>query len=315
MSSAKTERLINLTMALLGAKRYMTKTEIFRKVAGYSGSAETMERMFERDKDELRSLGIEIDLVNNDPLFEDEIGYRISPDRFSLKPVFSPEELGILATALNLMGNSSFAEDVTRLNLKIDPLIASHENEININVDNSLLLSSELKVISEAISTRTELLFDYKKGLDVNPEKRSVYPMGLSAWRGEWYLVGFDKDRDDIRVFKLSRISSEINLIGKKGSFEIDPDFNVRDHVIMFTSSQYPVTLQVRRFTGYSLRERAQRVESINDDFDLVTIDFMDENDALKSILWFGDDIVVLEPEDLKSKVINALKRIVAAHE
>jgi proteasome accessory factor B len=83
----------------------------------------------------------------------------------------------------------------------------------------------------------------------------------------------------------------------------------------MYTASQYPVTLQVRRFTGYSLRERAQRVESINDDFDLVTIDFLDEDDALKSILWFGDDIVVLEPEDLKSKVINALKRIVGAHE
>lgn len=315
MSSAKTERLINLTMALLGAKRYMTKSEIFRKVAGYSGSPETMERMFERDKDELRALGIEIDLVNNDPLFEDEVGYRISPDRFSLKPIFSPEELGILATALNLLGNSSFANEVTRLNLKIDPLMAAQKNDPEIKIENSLLMESAIKEISEAISSRTEISFDYKKGSDIKHEKRSVRPMGLSAWRGDWYLVGFDKDRADVRVFKLSRILSEINLVGKKGSYEIDPDFNVRDHVIMYTTSQYPVTLQVRKFTGYALRERAQRVEPYSDDFDLITVYFVDENEALHSILWFGDNIVVLEPEELKLKVVNALKRIVAAHE
>ena len=75
MSSQKTERLINLTLALLATKRYLTKSEIFKNVTGYSGSAETMERMFERDKDELRSMGIEIDVKGLDPLFEDDQGY------------------------------------------------------------------------------------------------------------------------------------------------------------------------------------------------------------------------------------------------
>ena len=55
--SRKIERLINLTIALLATKRYLTKSEIFRTVEGYEGSAETKERMFERDKDDLRSLG------------------------------------------------------------------------------------------------------------------------------------------------------------------------------------------------------------------------------------------------------------------
>ena len=71
MSSEKTERLVNLTMALLASRRYMTKSEIFRRVEGYAGSQETKERMFERDKDELRSMGIEIDVGGLDPLFED----------------------------------------------------------------------------------------------------------------------------------------------------------------------------------------------------------------------------------------------------
>ena len=58
--SRKIERLINLTIALLATKRYLTKSEIFNTVEGYEGSAESKERMFERDKDDLRSLGIEM---------------------------------------------------------------------------------------------------------------------------------------------------------------------------------------------------------------------------------------------------------------
>ena len=103
MSSEKTERLVNLTMALLASRRYMTKSEIFRRVEGYAGSQETKERMFERDKDELRSMGIEIDVGGLDPLFEDEAGYRIRPEKFQFPATqFSSRELGLISTALSL---------------------------------------------------------------------------------------------------------------------------------------------------------------------------------------------------------------------
>ena len=77
--SRKSERLVNLTIALLATKRYLTKSEIFRTLEGYEGTTETKERMFERDKDDLRKLGIEIEVGSFDPLFEDEPGYRIKP--------------------------------------------------------------------------------------------------------------------------------------------------------------------------------------------------------------------------------------------
>jgi proteasome accessory factor B len=60
--SRKSERLVNLTIALLATKRWLTKAEIFANVAGYSGDSEAKDRMFERDKDDLRSLGINIEL-------------------------------------------------------------------------------------------------------------------------------------------------------------------------------------------------------------------------------------------------------------
>mgnify|MGYP003343356857 CR=1 FL=1 len=58
----------------MASRRFISKAEIFRRVSGYSGSQETKERMFERDKDDLRALGIEIEVGGHDPLFEDEPG-------------------------------------------------------------------------------------------------------------------------------------------------------------------------------------------------------------------------------------------------
>ena len=69
MSDRKTERLINLTLALLATKRYLKKSEILTNVQGYEGTQEAKERMFERDKDDLRSLGIEIEVGDLDVFF------------------------------------------------------------------------------------------------------------------------------------------------------------------------------------------------------------------------------------------------------
>ena len=98
--SRKIERLINLTIALLATKRYLTKTEIFNSVDGYEGTAETKERMFERDKDDLRSLGIEIEVGSFDPLFNDEAGYKIKQEKYQF-------ELGdISSTEVSLLFSS-----------------------------------------------------------------------------------------------------------------------------------------------------------------------------------------------------------------
>ena len=97
MASEKNERLVNLTIALLATKKFLTKTQIFKAVVGYEGSSEATDRMFERDKEELRSLGIEIEMKSIDPLFDDEIGYRILPERFR----FNIGEVDRKSTRLN----------------------------------------------------------------------------------------------------------------------------------------------------------------------------------------------------------------------
>ena len=90
----KAERLINLTMALLETRRPLSKDEIFTNVAGYSGTSEAMERMFERDKDDLRELNIEILVEAKDKYFDDEVGYRIAKNSFEMPdPDFDSAEI------------------------------------------------------------------------------------------------------------------------------------------------------------------------------------------------------------------------------
>ena len=103
MGDKKAARLINLTLALLATRRFITKEEIFRSVEGYDGNNESMDRMFERDKNDLRKLGIEIAVSELDPLFGDEVGYRINQNEFQFQlPSLSPTEAMLIASALSL---------------------------------------------------------------------------------------------------------------------------------------------------------------------------------------------------------------------
>ena len=110
MSDRKTERLINLTLALLATKRYLKKSEILTNVQGYEGTQEAKERMFERDKDDLRSLGIDIEVGDLDIFFEDEPGYRIPQKSYELSvPNLTSRELAILSVASNFWNDSILA--------------------------------------------------------------------------------------------------------------------------------------------------------------------------------------------------------------
>ena len=108
----KTERLLNLTLALLATKRPMSKSEIFAQIPGYSGAPESMERMFERDKDELRDLGVEVKVLPTDSYFEDELGYQIVPRDFFLPELtLTSEESLWLALATNIVADFAPREE------------------------------------------------------------------------------------------------------------------------------------------------------------------------------------------------------------
>ena len=112
MAPRKTERILNLTICLLVSGRYLPKSRIREAVEGYHHLSDAaFERTFERDKDELRSLGVPIEVGSFDPLFDDEPGYRILSSEFALPAIdLDAEEAAVVGVAARVWQHASVAE-------------------------------------------------------------------------------------------------------------------------------------------------------------------------------------------------------------
>ena len=304
MSAQKTERLINLTLALLATKRYLTKSEIFKAVAGYSGSPETMERMFERDKDELRSLGIEIEVKGIDPLFEDEQGYLIRSETFQLSEnEFTKEELLYLTMAANLWHGSALGSDSKAALLKIQSLSGPIESDaVNTPAVRDSESAALLSAAFEAVDNEQLIKFGYKG------KERTTQPFGLYTRDGFWYLVA--REEAEIKSFKLLRIEGKIVKEGRAGSFKKPPEFDLIKFLSNSRSEQeMQAQVLVRKEQVYVLRSKYSTKE-INEEWDLMSIPFIYEQEIIETILWYGTNIIVDSPASLRSEVISRLKVI-----
>ena len=302
MSSQKTERLINLTLALLASKRYLSKAEILRNIPGYEGCPETKERMFERDKDDLRSLGIQIDVNNSDPLFEDEQGYLIKSESFQFaENEFTKEELLLLTMAANLWHDSAVEMDSQNALLKIQSLSGPVENDmtttptLRITEDWQLLVS-----IFTAVQNKQILEFSYRG------KKRQVNPYGLYSSNGFWYLIAFEINV--IKSFKLVRIEGEVDLIGDKDAFEKPDNFNIGNFLKEESNSVSLVSkLQVRKGAALSLRNKFT-VKDLDSEWELMDVPYTNEQELLEMVLWHGTDLKLIEPAALRQLLIANLE-------
>jgi proteasome accessory factor B len=286
----------------LASKRYLSKAEILRNIPGYEGSPETKERMFERDKDDLRSLGIQIDVNNFDPLFEDEQGYLIKSDSFQFaENEFTKEELLLLTMAANLWHDSAVEIDSQNALLKIQSLSGPVENDmtttptLRITEDWQLLVS-----IFTAVQNKQILEFSYRG------KKRQVNPYGLYSSNGFWYLIAFEINV--IKSFKLVRIEGEVDLIGEKDAFEKPDNFNVGNFLKEESNSVSLVSkLQVRKGAALSLRNKFT-VKDLDSEWDLMDIPYTNEQELLEMVLWHGTDLKLIEPAALRQLLVANLE-------
>ncbi len=316
MASRKNERLVNLTIALLATKRYLTKSEIFRTIEGYEGSTESKERMFERDKDDLRRIGIVIDVRGIDPGFEDEPGYRIHSDTYSLNlGELNGAEVALLSLAAEAWRGAALDEPAQNALVKLRSLGIASDFDALPNLSPKLNVRSPNFVpLTRAIADRIAITFKYLSA-QLQEESRTVNPFGLGSRHGNWYLVAFDKDRKDTRTFRLDRIVGQVELTSKSGAFETDSNFNVLeflDSTLFEKRDVAEVSIRVGR--GHALRGDALIVSS-DDEFDLCQIPYSDESHFLDSILWHADDVIVHSPIHVRNKVVERLRALVNAHE
>lgn len=314
--SRKTERLVNLTIALLATKRYITKSEIFRTVDGYEGSDESKERMFERDKDDLRNLGIEIEVGTFDPLFEDESGYRIKPEnyQFQLGEV-NAQEITLLSLAAEAWRGASMGPSALSALNKLHAIGIESDTELLLDLAPAIInQDSNLAIAISAITSKTVLSFSYLNE-DLQSQSRALEPYAVTSRYGHWYIFGNDLDRKASRLFRLDRVSGELKLQGKSGAFEIPSEIDVNS---AFAKSSDLSTAVIFLRDGRGLNLRSRGLQSVATSapvgWEALKMEYRDRERFIEEILWYGKDVIVLAPADLRIEILKILRAGVATY-
>ncbi|MGH3243906.1 MAG: helix-turn-helix transcriptional regulator, partial [Spirillospora sp.] len=253
MSRRKTERLLNLVVCLLATRRYLTAEQIRRAVPGYPDSDEAFKRMFERDKEELRELGVPLE-VGSDRQGGggEEIGYRIPPQAYELPDIhLTPDEAAVLGLAARVWQRASMAEAASGALLKLRA--AGVETDVPTAVGIEPRVNTHdpaFPALWEAVRDGRPVAFDYQGIGRTSVARRHLEPWGVVSRRGRWYVVGFDRDRDEQRVFRLSRIVGDVAADGPSGSVTVPDGVDVRRIAFDWgdpVSEPRPATVRLRR--------------------------------------------------------------------
>jgi proteasome accessory factor B len=324
MSKRRTERLLSIVVLLLSSRRYLTAEQIRAAVSGYPEAEEPFKRMFERDKDELRELGIPLE-TGRSSAFEDEIGYRIRRQDYELPEIqLAPDEAAVLGIAARVWQSAELAgaaagallklkaasrevegdEDGARLNRSIEPRLTTHEPAFG--------------QLWEAVRDRRPVTFSYLASGRSDASRRELEPWGVVNRRGRWYVAGHDRDRGAPRVFRMSRIDGAVKMAGPAGSVVVPDGADVRDLVKDWDRTpprDRTAVLRIRDGAGIALRRWAREVTPETGEaagWDRVTLSFADSGWYAEYLASFGPDLVVLDPPDLRESVIRRLKGVLA---
>ncbi|MFI1396625.1 helix-turn-helix transcriptional regulator [Streptomyces sp. NPDC020681] len=315
MAIAKAERLMNLALCLLGTGRPLSKRELRGSIEAYleAGSDDSFNRMFERDKDDLRELGLVIETVEN---LDGEMGYLARRDSNRLPAItLDGEEAAALGLAAKVWQQARLAGAASGALQKLRAA-GMPEAEDSYEVHHSALEpripvhEASFEPLMLACRDRRPVVFDYRKANAARPEPRHIEPWTLECWRGHWYLAGWDRDRGAERVFRLSRITGRVR--SRTGTFTAPvPDVvTVRETVESWAGETATRTalIRLRTGSGYPLRSKAQSIRELGEGWDELEIPYGHGLDAW--LVEFGPDVVVLEPADLRADVVDRLRAV-----
>lgn len=320
-STLKVERLLNLVIALLSTRGYLTAEKIRSTVVGYDGSSDdAFSRMFERDKSDLRDLGIPLEMgktAAQDPID----GYRINSDAYALPEItLTTGEAAAVAVASQLWETPELigATQGALLKLRaagvdVDPDIAT---AIAPATERAGLRGAEevLGGLLAAIDAGQTVQFEHRRTRAEPGVLRSVEPWGVIAANGRWYLVGHDRDRDATRVFRVSRIEGEVRAVGPVGAVQRPEDADLRRIVstaVAHASADGTARIWVAAGRGTALRRAGTVVEArrLGDrDGDVIELPLGATDRLTRGVAGYGADAVVLEPESLRDEVLARLR-------
>jgi proteasome accessory factor B len=321
--SAKSERLLSLVVLLRG-DGWVTRRSLRRRVPEYrdAPTEDAFQRMFERDKAELRDLGLPIDTGPPGAQGED-LGYRIREVEYDLPDLAVDEaDLTVLALAARAWQDATLAGQarLAASKLGVDAVDDAPSADRPLDPDIRLPAAGEgFEDAVRALRERRLVAFDYRGSQDRAPRHRQVAPWALTARGGSWYLVGLDQDAQAVRAFRTSRIQGRLRAVGAAQAFD-RPDREILDPVLERLLGNLPAataSLAVEPGHALPLRRRATTLDSgtAPGGWDVIEVPMADEDALAADVVATGGSAVALAPETLVERVRTTLAAVLAALE
>ncbi|WP_297615500.1 helix-turn-helix transcriptional regulator [Nocardia sp.] len=327
MAISKVERLMNLVIALLSTRQFLTAERIRDSVAGYEESAsdEAFSRMFERDKNELRDLGIPLE-IGPISRYSGAEGYRINRDAYELPDIdLTSAESAAVAVAVQLWESPELAAAAEGGLLKLraagihvepDAGIASVPAVPARTRGSEPVLSKLLAAVDAGRSVR--FLHRQSHG---DPIERDVQPWGVVTHHGRWYLVGYDNARNAQRTFRVSRIGEAVTEYGPANAVHKPEGVDLRA-VVAEVTSQAPIAGSATVWVADGRGQEIRRLGAIMEERALggrpgaiVEVPIRSRDWLARLITGLGADALVLAPEELRENVIARLKSVLERNE
>lgn len=316
------QRKLNLLTALMNSDS-LTHEEIYRNVPGYvdAKGKEITLRSFERDKADLRALGIDL-VVRKDPNKKKPDVYSIEIDaknEHSSALDLTPQQIQILDFAASLWENSAFEKQIDTAVTKIKASTLPFEENTDLkvkplfNIKLQTVHVPELKTIAKGISGKHEIRFHYASQTSQTLSQRRILPGKLVQFRNLWYLYGIDRNDGQNKFFKLSRFRSKVSLTSAKVDYEIDPNLDLRE----LLRQQEPSNggkAQIKVQNGYEkIFQREYRPsDRAGEQWDGKNwlsgeVSYLDEDQFISRCIQYLDRIVIVGPSELRKRMENEL--------
>jgi len=266
--------------------------------------------MFERDKDELRSMGVPVETVEGPDGVGGIEGYRVAADDYALPAVdFTADELAVLGLAARVWEQASLGPAAQRAVQKLEALGTGALVDGPVGIETRIATAEpSFPVLLEAVRTRRAVRFDYRKPGDDAPSAREVQPWGVASRRGHWYLVGNDVSRGAARVFRLSRVVGAATAYGEAGSYDVPEGIDVPAMIAASTPRPGALTARIRVAAGRAHGLRRRATSTVTDgDGDVLLVPYSDDEALAADVVGLGAAAVVLEPESLRAAVVRRL--------
>ena len=311
MAARRAERLVNLVICLLSTRQFLTAERIRDAVPGYEAgdgsraTDEAFKRMFERDKAELRELGIPLETGRNSH-FDSEDGYRIKRGEYELPPIeFDAAEAAAVGLAGRLWRSATLGEQARSALMKLRAAGTPVQDDAPPGTIPDLDTSDpSLPALIDAARTARAVRFEYLKSGAGEAQTRSLEPWGVLSWRGRWYVAGLDRDRGEPRSFRLSRIVGRVQPVGSPHAFARPEGADLLGMVSGRVADDTHVAhVRVSGHGAASLRRAAD-----HDDDGVLEITYSDPHWLARQVAAAGSAAHVLDPPDLVEAVVARLR-------